>query len=209
MKKQKKQMILMLALLLIVIGALVGLRIYNDAQANKQAEAEGEVIIDMEYADAELLSYVYEGETYSFERIDDIWYVAGDHSKSVKQSRIQAMMLGVTPFVAEQVIENVTDFAQYGLDEPQNTIVFGNDMEQFTLSVGDYNSFSATNYVRLNDSATVYVVKQACVTRFNQTLDDLVEEVAEEAETAEEVVGNSTEDSAESSTVDSTTDTAQ
>ena len=188
-------MLLLLLLLLILVGAFVGLRVYNDAQANKPAEAEGEVIIDMEYADMEQLSYTYEGETYSFERVDDVWYVKGDHSQNVKQYRIQAMFTGIAPFVAEQVIEDVTDFAQYGLDEPQGTVIFGDDMQQFTMSVGDYNSFTATYYVRLGDGNTVYVVDQACVTRFNQTLDDVVEEV--------------TDSSAAESTESGTTEVAQ
>lgn len=181
MKKQKMQMILLLALLLIVVAALVGLRVYNDAQANKPAEVDGEVVIEMEYADTELLSYEYEDETYSFERVDDVWYVKGDHSQNVKQYRIKAMMSEIAPLVAVQVIENVTDFSQYGLAEAQRTITFGDDMEQYTLSVGDKNSLSNTYYVRVNDSTDVYVVEQTCVTRFNTTLDEIVEA----AETAE------------------------
>ncbi len=200
MKKQKKQMISLLILLLVIVGALVGLRAYNSAQANKPAEVEGEIIVEMEYADTEMLTYSYEGVEYSFERVDDVWYVKDDHSQNVKQYRIKAMLTGVAPLVATQIIENVTDYSQYGLDEPERVIIFGDDMEQFAMTVGDYNSMSSAYYVRVNDSAEVYVVDSASITRFNYTVDDLVDAAEEEtadADTETETATDGTEVAAE------------
>ena len=185
MKKQKKQMLLLLVVLVLVIAALVGLRAYNDYEANKEAEVEGDVIIDMEYMETEILTYDYEGETYSLERIDDVWYVKGDRTQNVKQYRIKAMLSAVAPLVAEQTIENVTYFSMYGLDEPRKTITFGDDIEQYTMYVGDMNSMTSTYYISLDlNSSTVYAVDTACVTRFNYALEDLID--AEEEETTEE-----------------------
>ncbi len=209
MKKQKKQMILLVALLLIVVGSLVGLRAYNSAQAGKPAEEDGEIVIGMEYADTELLTYTYEGETYNFERIDDVWYVTDDHSLNVKQYRISSMLSSVAPLTAIQIIENVTDLSQYGLDEPERTIIFGNDMEQFTLAVGDHNSLSSSYYVRINDSAEVYVVSYASIIRFDYALEELLDETTEtEAETETEAdadAGTQTEASTDDGTVASET----
>lgn len=185
MKKQKKQMILLLGILVLFIAAFIGLKLYNNAQANKEEEIEGDIIIEMEYMDTELLIYDYEGETYSLERIDDVWYVTGDHSQNVKQYRIKAMLTAVAPLVAEQTIENVTDFSQYGLDNPQKTITFGDDMQQYTMYVGNINSMTSTYYISLDlNSSTVYAVDTACVTRFNFAIEDLVD--AEEVESSAE-----------------------
>ena len=41
--------------------------------------------------------YVYEGETYAFEKEDDTWYYADDHSLNLNQDRIKAMILKVAP----------------------------------------------------------------------------------------------------------------
>lgn len=59
-------------------------------------------------------SYVYEGETYAFEKKDETWYYTDDHSLNLNQERIKAMILKVAPLKADQVIENVTDMSQYG-----------------------------------------------------------------------------------------------
>lgn len=196
MKKQKRQMILLLCLLILFVAAYVGVKAYNNALINKEEEVVGDIIIQMEYEDTEILSYDYEGETYHLERMDDVWYVKGDHSQNVKQYRIKAMLTELAPLVAEKTIENVTDFSQYGLETPQKTIVFGDDMQQYTIYVGDMNSMTSTYYITLDlNGSTVYAVDTACVTRFNYALEDLID--------APEVDG-SAESSAEESTESST-----
>ena len=84
-------------------------------------------------------SYVYEGEPYAFEKEDDTWYYADDHSLNLNQERIKAMILKVAPLKADQVIENVTDMSQYGLANPERTIQYETADRSVIINVGNLN----------------------------------------------------------------------
>lgn len=201
MNKQKKQLFLLLGILVLFIGVFVGLRAYNEAEANKEEETEGEIVMSLEYSDAEYLQYEYEGDPIDLECVDGTWYVVGDHSQNVKQYRIKSIITGIAPFIAEDKIENVTDLSIYGLTEPKKVIHVGNDVEQYTIYVGDYNNLTLNYYVYIStDPSTVYSVESAVITRFNYPLSDLVdaaEETTEESGEAsvEESGGASAEES--------------
>ena len=131
--------------------------------------------------------YVYEGETYAFEKEDETWYYADDHSLNLNQDRIKAMILKVAPLKADQVIGNVTDMSQYGLADPERTIQYETADRSVIINVGNLNSMTSQYYIAFPSEMKVYVVATNVVTGFNYTLEDLVEveETAEETESTE------------------------
>lgn len=183
MKKQKKQLFVLLGVLVLLVAGYFGLQAYNSAEADKEAEAEGVEVISMVYEDVEILQFNHEEELLQFECVDGTWYVTGDHSQNVKQYRIKSVLNGIAcPLLAESTIENVTDLSLYGLAEPSQTIIVGNDVEQYTIYVGDNNSMLYTYYVYLsNDPTTVYSVGSAEINRLGYGLSDFVEAVTEES----------------------------
>ena len=86
---------------------------------------------------------------------------------------------GIAPLEASQVIENVTDLAQYGLTEPQKTITVETAAKSYILYVGDKNDLTSSYYVCFPSTSTVYVVSATDINRFNYGLDELVEEETE------------------------------
>ncbi len=186
MKKQRKQFIILLAALVLLAAAIPGVRYLNGRREAKEAEAaaaeqDSVVVIDAAYEDVVKFSYDYDGETYAFEKTGDTWHAAEDDSLKLKEYSIKNMLSGVTPFDAQQVIENVTDLSQYGLAEPERTISFETAGASYILNVGDHNALTGTCYVCMPSETTVYVVEQTVVTRFNQTLEDVVETEEEES----------------------------
>ena len=129
--------------------------------------------------------YVYEGETYAFEKEDDTWYYTDDHSLNLNQDRIKAMILKVAPLKADQVIGNVTEVTQYGLADPDRTIQYETADRSVIINVGNLNSMTSQYYIAFPSEMKVYVVATNVVTGFNYTLEDLVEETTEATETAE------------------------
>ena len=184
MKKQQKQMMILLVILVALGAALFGVKQYNKAQAEKPAEAEGEVIIDVNYEDIVRFSYDYNGETYSFEKEGDTWYSADDHSLKLLQYRTANMTSGVAPLTAEQVIENVSDLSQYGLTDPQRTITYETETGSYILYVGDNNQMTSSYYVCMPSNATVYVVNSSAINKFDVALEDLIDTSEEESEEA-------------------------
>lgn len=187
MKKQQRQLFVLVGVLVVLFCAFLGLKQYNKAQADKPVEEDEKIfVIDAAEEDVTQLAYDYEGEECAFEKEEDTWYAAQDHSLNIKQTRITSMVNGIAPLEASQVIENVTDLAQYGLTEPQKTITVETAAKSYILYVGDKNDLTSSYYVCFPSTSTVYVVSATDINRFNYGLDELVEEETE----------TSTEDSA-------------
>ncbi len=186
MKKKQRQMIGMLLALVLLAAAFLGIRQYNKNAASTTSATEDtqETVLDVNSDDIISFSYVYDGETYSFEKEDDTWYYADDHSLNLKQERIKAMLLKVAPLKVNQAIENVTDMSQYGLTNPERTIQYETADRSVIINVGNLNSMTSQYYIAFPSEMTVYAVTTNVVTGFNYTLDDLVEveETAEETE---------------------------
>ena len=187
MKKKQRQMIGMLLALVVLAAAFLGIRQYNKnaSFATSTTEDTQETVLDVNSDDITSFNYVYEGENYSFEKEDDTWYYADDHSLNLKQERIKAMILKVAPLKVNQVIDNVTDMSQYGLTNPERTIQYETADRSVIINVGDLNSMTSQYYIAFPSEMTVYAVTTNVVTGFNYTLDDLVEETTEETATAE------------------------
>ena len=187
MKKKQRQMIEMLLALVVLAAVFLGLRQYNKNESADTSATEDtdETVLDVDYDDITNFSYVYEGETYSFEKEEDTWYYTGDHSLNLNQNRIKAMLLKVAPLKVNQVIENVTDMSQYGLADPERTIQYETADRSVIINVGNLNSMTSQYYIAFPSEMKVYVVATNVVTGFNYTLDDLVEETTEETESTE------------------------
>lgn len=187
MKKKQRQMIGMLLALVVLAAAFLGIRQYNKniASATSTTEDTQETVLDVNSNDITSFRYVYEGETYAFEKKDETWYYTDDHSLNLNQERIKAMILKVAPLKADQVIENVTDMSQYGLADPERTIQYETADRSVIINVGNLNSMTSQYYIAFPSEMKVYVVATNVVTGFNYTLDDLVEEITEETESIE------------------------
>lgn len=187
MKKKQRQMIGMLLALVVLAAVFLGIRQYNKniASATSTTEDTQETVLDVNSNDITSFRYVYEGETYAFEKEDETWYYADDHSLNLNQDRIKAMILKVAPLKADQVIGNVTDMSQYGLADPERTIQYETADRSVIINVGNLNSMTSQYYIAFPSEMKVYAVTTNVVTGFNYTLDDLVEETTEATETAE------------------------
>lgn len=187
MKKKQRQMIGMLLALVVLAAAFLGIRQYNKnaSSAASTTEDTQETVLDVNSDDITSFCYVYEGETYAFEKEDETWYYTDDHSLNLNQDRIKAMILKVAPLKADQVIENVTDMSQYGLADPERTIQYETADCSVIINVGNLNSMTSQYYIAFPSEMKVYVVTTNVVTGFNYTLEDLVEETTEATETAE------------------------
>jgi len=80
MKKQKRQLVILLAVLVILAGAVPGVRYFMEKreakEAQEAAEQKGDVIIDAAYEDVVKFSYDYEGVNYTFEKEEESWRIA-------------------------------------------------------------------------------------------------------------------------------------
>lgn len=184
MKRQQKQLILLIAMLVLLAGGYFGIRQYNKAQANKTSLDTNIPMTTVSGEDIVKISYDYEGVTYSMEKDGDTWYDASDRSRKLTQYSITAMASNLAGLKATQQIENVTDLNQYGLTEGYRTISFETASESYTFYLGDQNAITEEYYLCKPSESTVYTVGATLANRFNYTLEDLTEEEEETTEGA-------------------------
>ncbi len=184
MKRQRVQILALAVVLLALAGVFLGIRYFNQVQAQKPAEEEEAItVINPAEEDVRVMSYTYEGETITFELDGDTWYDAGDHSRKLRQYMLSVMAGEVAPLTAERKIENVTGLEQYGLEQPQATVTVETTEKSYTWYIGDKNTVTGDYYVSLPDDNTVYMVPATVVSRFQRPVEDLYDEEAESEET--------------------------
>lgn len=181
MKRQKIQILVMLAILLVLGAALLGIRRYGRYRAEQIFGKNPDAVLVVEATKDEMtaLSYTYEGEKNSFELLDGTWYIVGDHSRKLAQYRIEGMTRYLSLLEAKKVIENVTDLEQYGLADPWTVIEVSTDSASYTVCVGDRNEMTGDYYVCYPSGNVVYTVTSDLAVRFKRPLEKLLEDGTE------------------------------
>lgn len=200
MKKQKRQLLMLIILLVILGVAFFLLRARNQKESESSQEEESAKVkfMDVVQDDIIAISYDCEGETYSFEKKEDVWYLVGEPERNLTQTTVKAFALQFCPMEADQVIYNVTDVSQYGFEEDTKRKVSVSTAEEtYTVLVGDLNELTGAYYVMLPEGKDVYVVDSYVMSRFERTPDSytVVEEESEEtqSETSESEASESEE----------------
>ncbi|MCR5255965.1 MAG: DUF4340 domain-containing protein [Acetatifactor sp.] len=172
MSRQLKQLILMVIVLVVLVAVYFGVTKYQESKKDDKEENSSEVtVIDGDSDSIESFTYTYDGNTYSYEKEDDTWYYADDHSLEVTQYMIKNMLANLAPFKTENVIENVEDLSQFGLDAPSRTVKWVMNGEEYEITFGDFNTIAEVYYVYVNgDSSKVYTTESSTYTLFNKDI---------------------------------------
>lgn len=208
MQKQKKQMIVLVILLILLILAYAGVHFYSKKQEEKEsAKAEAEKIraTDMEVSDITQFSYVLDGTTLSFTKNGTEWTYDGDQSIDIDESALETLLKKAAAITATDEVTEYDNLADFGLDNPANTVTLMTDAGLTTIYIGSQNEITSEYYLKTGDSDTIYVVDSATATGFDKSIEDLTaktddteietvepSEAVEETETAT-VVPNETE----------------
>lgn len=207
-KKKKKLsrpvkfMILTGCLLLAVCGYALTLKFSEAAEAEEGGEEIA--FVSVSEKDIAKISWTYDGEVYSLERNDDgTWIRPDDEDFAVEQDTADSMLAAAANIGASRKITDVTDYSQYGLDEPQSRIILeyaaseeSNEADEtegeaqaseprtIEILTGDYSDVSGEYYARLAGDDSVYLVSGEYLEYFECTADDLA--AADEEEAGEE-----------------------
>jgi len=179
MKKQKKQLIFLVILLVVLCGAYFGAEAYNKHAEQKEAEAElagKKYLVQVDAADITAISYDYNEEICSFVKEEEVWVAENDKTLSIKQSSLESMAEKLAVLEVQDVVEGVTDLEQYGLTEPAKTIQFIAGDTEYEILQGTYNPTASVYYVcDASDLSVVYTVQTTALISFNHGMDSLVE----------------------------------
>lgn len=184
MKKQKMQLFILLAALLIAVGGYFGLKYLNGRTSDSQAATSDVTVLALSVDDITGFSYDYEGTTYSFVKDGDNWLYEGDQTLDLDESQVSSLLGNVVNISSEQEITDVEDLKQYGLASPQRTVTLETADTSYSLQFGDYNSIISKYYLKLDGGETVYTTSGYHYTSFDTTPEELA--VVEENDAVEE-----------------------
>ena len=173
--KRQTRLIALFCVLAVAVGAAVGLSLYSE-EAEQIAES-GEVVFELPVDEVTALSWEYtdeEGETVSLAFTNDGgWSYDGDASFPVDGEALTELLDYFAAMPAAFVIEDVTDYGQYGLEEPLCTINITAGETEYEIALGDYSELDYQRYLSLGDGK-VYLVNDDPMELYKITLDDLM-----------------------------------
>ena len=104
------------------------------------------------------LSWSWDGQSVNLERDGEtgLWRNADDPSCPLDAGAAEALARAAASTAASMAVENVTDLAQYGLEEPQLTVIAATAEEIVTYAVGNM-SITGEYYVQRGGGDTVYL----------------------------------------------------
>lgn len=173
--KRQTRLIALFCVLAVAVGAAVGLSLYSE-EAEQIAES-GEVVFELPVDEVTALSWEYtdeEGETVSLAFTNNGgWSYDGDASFPVDGEALTELLDYFAAMPAAFVIEDVTDYGQYGLEEPLCTINITAGETEYEIALGDYSELDYQRYLSLGDRK-VYLVNDDPMELYRLTLDDLM-----------------------------------
>ena len=169
MRKATKLYALLGVLLVVCIAAFAVSR-YEEKK--EQIKNSGEVILEIPTDSVTALSWTNESGTFSFTK-DETWVYDDDNAFPVDEEKINDLLEQFTSFAAAFAIDDVEDYAQYGLDEPICTIHITAGEESYTVELGDFSKMDEQRYVSIGDGK-VYLVSHDPLDEFDSVLRDMI-----------------------------------
>ena len=146
--KRAKRLYILFGVLVAVCIATVCVLQYDQKQEEIQTSGESILAVDADTVSA--LDWETETASLAFHK-DGSWLYDEDEAFPVSEEKISDLLAEFEDFRAAFVIENVTDFAQYGLDEPVCTIDITTSDTSYEIQLGDYSSMDSQRYVSIGD----------------------------------------------------------
>ena len=183
MRKATKLYALLGVLLVVCIAAFAVSR-YEEKK--EQIKNSGEVILEIPTDSVTALSWTNESGTFSFTK-DETWVYDEDNAFPVDEEKINDLLEQFTSFAAAFAIDDVEDYAQYGLDEPICTIHITAGVESYTVELGDFSKMDEQRYVSIGDGK-VYLVSHDPLDEFGAVLRDMIlDDTIPEFDTAKQI----------------------
>lgn len=179
MKKQKIQMLVIVVILLLCIVAYFLATRYakQQEQRDKDSETQGQVnltVIDPDDVDA--FSYIADGTTYSYTKNKDTWTCENDTSLKMNTNNIATLLGNLKKITAAEAIDDYDSIADYGLDQPQNTITVTCGNETTTIDIGDYNEMLQEYYIKISGDDKIYLADSTLKDAFSKKPDTMVQQ---------------------------------
>lgn len=170
MHRSKRLLILVGVLAVVCAAAFLATRVQEQQE---QVEASGETVLAIDAGNVASLAWTSGEAEYAFHK-DGTWIYDADEAFPVNAEALEELLAPFSSFNAAFVIRDVTDYAQYGLEEPECTIEIGTADASYTIALGDMSAMDDQRYVSIGDG-NVYLAVSDPMDAFAVELSDLID----------------------------------
>ena len=168
--KRSKRLYTLLGLLAVVLIATIG--VLNYEEKKEEIKESGEAVLEIPAENVTGLSWEADGEVFSF-RKNDGWKKDSDENFPVNEGEIEKLLAVFEKVSASFIIENVEDFDQYGLENPEGIVTLVTDEKNYEIKFGDFSTMDSQRYISIGDG-NVYLAAEDPMEAFDVTLSDLI-----------------------------------
>lgn len=170
--KRSKKMIALVAVLAAACIATFALTQYEEKQEEiKNSDA---IILEIPVDTVEALSWTYTEDGLGFHKGESGWIYDDDDAFPVSEDKINDILSHFEAFGASFIIENVEDYSQYGLDDPECTIHLSTAEQSYDIKLGDFSKMDEQRYVDIGDG-NVYLVSSDPMDYLKTALSGMIE----------------------------------
>ncbi len=175
MKKQTKQLLAVVIVLILCLVAFFAVTKYNESQAAKAAAEATGTTLGSFTGDLVSLSFYNGSETLDFTCTDGVWSYS-DPAFPVAQSYLTDLSSLMTSLTPDRSMEQSDTLEAYGLADPAYTVTASDaDGNTLSLSIGSATTSSSSYYAMVEGSDAVYTISSDLVNAVSGDLYDLIQ----------------------------------
>ena len=189
---RKKQITRCVLLAVFAVVSITAVLVSRHEEKVEQIKNSGKTILSIPTDTVTAFSWTNEDGTFSFTK-GDTWTNDGDSAFPVDEGKINDLLAQFEDFAAAFAIDDVEDYAQYGLTEPICTISITAGEETYTVQLGDFSKMDEQRYVSIGDGKA-YLVSHDPLDEFGAVLRDMIlDDTIPAFDTAEKIAFTGTE----------------
>lgn len=170
MKRSKRLFTLLGVLVVACIATFVVTQLEEEKE---QIKATGEIVLELSSEDIQAFSWEYNETSLAFHK-DETWLYDADEAFPVDQEAVLDLLEPFASFGVSFIIEEVSDYSMYGLDDPVCTIHLETEDTSYDITLGDFSNMDQERYVSIGDG-NVYLAKNDPLDQFDTVLDALIQ----------------------------------
>lgn len=148
--KRYKRILTLVAVLAVFCVATFALTRYEEKQ--EQIQNTDAVILELETDSVTSLSWEYSGGgKLAFTKTEAGWKYDDDDTFPVSEEKVRQILAHFESFGVKFIIENVEDYSQYGLDDPECTLCLTTDEKSYAIKLGDFSKMDEQRYIDIGD----------------------------------------------------------
>ncbi len=179
-KKQIRNLIILVVVLIVCIGGYFGMKNFNQkteaaSEAASEAAKAKEQLSTVSSGSITKLSWKYDGNDVTITKGgvdgDDVWY-----NGSVSLNSVESMLSAVSDIESSKTITgDDINMEEFGLNSPQNVITAEeSDGKNIKVTIGIQNQITNDYYCYLNDDTSkVYTISSTLYNSFNKDPKDM------------------------------------